>query len=151
MELNHNLTKHIFLAEDDEDDTLLFTEALSEIDKTVVLTHATNGKKLMEILYQRPDQKPDIVFLDLNMPIRNGYECLNEIRANSGRLKDLHVIVLTTSRQKENIDIVFKLGASRYIVKPSTFTGLKSVLAKVLDSDWTQPVSKRDRKNFVIG
>ncbi len=150
MKINPVTSRHIFLAEDDEDDKLLFVEALSEIDKSVVVTYAADGKKLMDILRQDPKPMPDLLFLDLNMPIRNGYECLDEIRSNDSALKNLHVIVLTTSRQKENIEAVYQLGASHYIVKPSSYSGLKSILSKVLKMDWPSAPQRTDRKDFVL-
>ena len=82
-----NNSRHIFLADDDEDDRMFFSDALSEIDNSIVLTEAENGKELMEILHQPPNPMPEVVFLDINMPIQNGFQCLEEIRKDKNDLK----------------------------------------------------------------
>lgn len=150
MPLLHTSPRHIFLAEDDEDDRLLFSDALAELDNSAVITHAQNGKDLMAILNRLPEPLPEIVFLDLNMPIQNGYECLAEIRNNRRGLQDLKIIALTTNGNQDNIDKVYSLGASYYIVKPSNFKALKAIISKVLQIDWLKETLQPERKNFVL-
>jgi DNA-binding NarL/FixJ family response regulator len=149
MAFSQTAPRHIFLAEDDEDDRLLFSDALSEIDHFAVITHAENGKDLMSKLYL-PDPLPEIIFLDLNMPIQNGYECLAEIRNSNTGLRNLRVIALTTNENKDNIDKVYSLGASYYIVKPKNFSALKAVISKALQMDWINETLQPERKNFVL-
>lgn len=150
MNTSKSLPLHIFLAEDDEDDRLLFSDALLEIDSSAVLTEAENGKVLMNKLYISSSHLPEIVFLDINMPLQNGYECLQEIRSNKGNLRNLHIVVLTTDCNKDHIDAVYNLGATYYVVKPENYNGLKSVIAKLLKIDWMHQTVRPDRKHFVI-
>lgn len=148
-----NQTKHLFhiiLAEDDEDDRMLFSDALSEVDSSATLIQAENGKDLMLKLRQQQSEFPDVIFLDLNMPLQNGYECLKEIRNTEPPLRNLRIIALTTNANKDNIDTVYNLGASFYIVKPGNFSGLKSVIAKVLNMEWLTENRQPDRQHFVL-
>ncbi|SNR95572.1 response regulator [Flavobacterium sp. ov086] len=128
--------KNIYLADDDDDDREMFAEALSEIDNTVILTQAQDGQQLMDILYKEPNPLPDIIFMDINMPKQDGLKCLEEIRNQCGNLKELFVIILSTSSDPLIIDKAFDLGATFYAVKPSSFVDLKSFIKEVLQIDW---------------
>src|SRR5688572_16802485 len=109
----------LLLADDDDDDRLLFLDALKELSVPVNLSVAANGEILMDVLAKSP--LTDIVFLDLNMPLKNGFECLEEIRADI-RWRDLPVIIFSTSSQPSAIDQVYRRGAQLYIRKPNDYT-----------------------------
>ncbi|WP_298152002.1 response regulator [Flavobacterium sp.] len=143
-------SRHIYLADDDADDRLLFEDALVEIDCHAQLTFAENGKKLMELLNPPPKPLPDILFLDLNMPLKNGYECLAEIRQDNSRLKNLRIVVLTTSQDERNVEKVFGLGASFYAVKPTDFMKLKQLLEKILAIQWCEKGLQPNKKQFML-
>ena len=96
---------NVFLADDDAEDCEIFEEALREVNAGATLTCSKNGQELMNLLH-RADSKPDVIFLDLNMPIKNGYQCLKEIRENAA-LKHHIVVIFTTSSLKEDIDIMY--------------------------------------------
>lgn len=146
---NTRIQKNIYLADDDDDDRVMFAEALFEIDSTVILTQAQDGQQLMEILYKQTDSLPDIIFMDINMPKQDGLKCLEEIRNQHGNLKELFVIILSTSSDPLVIDKAFHLGATFYAVKPSTFDDLKSFIKEVLQIDWLSP-EKNDLKFRLI-
>ena len=133
---NTRVQKNIYLADDDDDDRVMFAEALFEIDSTAILTQAQDGQQLMDILYKQPNPLPDIIFMDINMPKQDGFKCLEEIRNQCGNLKELFVIILSTSSDPLVIDKAFNLGATFYAVKPSTFDDLKSLIKDVLQIDW---------------
>ena len=143
------IPKHIIITDDDEDDRMLFAEALEEIELPVVVTEASNGAELMDILHKEPVPVPEVVFLDLNMPVKDGFECLQEIRKEKGDIKDLNIVVLSTSSNKATIDKCFELGASYYGVKPHSFGKLKELLSSVLAMDWNT-YEKPDRAHFVL-
>lgn len=126
--------KHILLADDDDDDRLLFTEVLEEISLDAQVTAAHDGDHLMKIL-QSSNALPDVVFLDLNMPMKNGIECLEEIRLNE-RFKNLPVVILSTSAYPGTIERAFEIGAHLYVRKPSDFDSLKNVIQRALSIDW---------------
>lgn len=143
-------TRTILLADDDEDDRELFGDALQEIADAALLHTAGNGIELMEILRDR-SVVPDLLFLDLNMPRKNGHECLSEIRKQDD-LKDITVIIFSTSFQRDTVNSVYDQGASLYIVKPDNFTGLKNVISQALALYERGDLSKgkRDREKFIL-
>lgn len=143
------LSKNIFLADDDEDDRLFFEEALKEVCDDAVLTVAENGDELMEILYRPPVPMPDVIFLDLNMPKKNGFECLAEIK-KSGTLKDLPIIIFTTSLQEESIKKVYSQGANYYVRKPTDFRQLKLIVEKLLAIDWLKEALQPEKERFIF-
>lgn len=145
---NHNSFKHIFLVDDDEDDRVIFAEALLEIDSSYTISEAENGVEMMEFLYRQP--MPDLLFLDLNMPKRGGLECLQEIKTNDRGLQNLKIVILTTSSNPNNIEAAYQLGAAYYAIKPNNFKGMKSLIKNVLDIDWQQTFPA-ERSEFVIG
>ncbi len=121
---------HILLADDDEDDCFLFTAALHEIDIPTQLSTVQNGEQLLQLL-KRSESLPYVIFLDLNMPRKNGWECLKEIKQNE-KFKQLNVVIFSTSFQQEMADRLYESGAMHYIRKPSDFARLKEVLLQVL-------------------
>jgi len=132
---NYDSHRYIYLADDDEDDRSFFSEAIGEIDPSVILKQASDGMQLMEIIHNLSDPLPDIIFLDINMPGINGFECLQEIRKLEGAIHEVRIIILSTSNDPENIDKALRLGATFYAVKPNRFDQLKSFLSDVLKID----------------
>ena len=126
---------NILLADDDEDDRIFFKEALHEVNPNATLNIVENGVELMHRLSCRP--LPDLLFLDLNMPLKNGYECLFEIHSNS-RLRRLPVIILSTSSVAEHINDMLKDLACLYIKKPGTFDELKDHIQFALSLDFSR-------------
>lgn len=143
------LSKNIFLADDDEDDRLFFEEALKEVCDDAVLTVAENGDELMEILYRPPVPMPDVIFLDLNMPKKNGFECLAEIK-NDGALKNLPIIIFTTSLQEESVKKVYSQGANYYVRKPTDYRQLKLIVEKLLAIDWLKEALQPEKERFIF-
>ncbi|WP_426485220.1 response regulator [Flavobacterium sp. 2] len=131
-----NSQRYIYLADDDADDRELFVDALGEVDPSVVLTQAEDGLQLMEILSTISDPVPEILFLDINMPGKNGFECLEEIRKCEGSLREINIIILSTSNDPADIERALELGATFYAVKPNRFDVLKSFVKEVLQIDW---------------
>jgi CheY-like chemotaxis protein len=121
----------ILLADDDKDDRLFFSMALKALTIPTNLATVVDGEKLMDYLSENTDQLPDVIFLDINMPRKNGIECLSEIKQNE-KLKDLPVIVFSTSNSSDKIGQVFKNGAHVYIHKPCDFSQLKQVIFHAL-------------------
>lgn len=137
---------NILLADDDDDDRLLFKDVLREFSKNARLAFAHNGEQLMTML--RSESLPDVLFLDLNMPLKNGIECLEEIR-NDEKLKDLPVVIFSTSSHPGTISRMYDIGAHLYVRKPNDFNNLRKAIYEVLKKDWGHP-SKPPRENFVL-
>lgn len=128
---NHS---NVFLADDDDDDCVLFEDVLKELSLPCNLTIANNGEQLMEKLNSHIFL-PDIIFLDLNMPLKTGFECLKEIRSEE-RFKNLPIVVFSTSAQPSAVDELYKLGATLYIRKPSTYSLLQERIKKIFEINW---------------
>lgn len=135
MTLPQNTPKRIFLADDDLDDCLLFEEALREVCTQSSLTTANDGIELMQAL--ESDILPDLIFLDLNMPRKNGFECLSEIREKS-LFKNVPIIIFSTTAQPEAVYHVYEKGANYFVCKPNTFQLLKNTIHHVLDINWPE-------------
>lgn len=129
------MPKSVFLADDDEDDRLLFEDALREVCLETELTTTRDGEELMNVLEQCVPPPPTVIFLDLNMPRKSGFECLEEIKRTE-KLKDIPIVIFSTSVQQDSINRAYDKGANHYIFKPSTFVLLKRVIEHVLSIDW---------------
>ncbi len=138
----------VFLADDDTDDQMLFEDALREIDDSIDLATAKDGLELLAKLHAAATL-PDILFLDLNMPLRNGFECLEEIRTTP-RFQTIPVVVCSTSSDKRSLDLVYNLGANYYLQKPNSFAQLKEAIAHILALDFQDNVFRPSRAAFVL-
>src|SRR5438067_570012 len=120
--MNSTLKKHksIFLAEDDDDDLSIFQDALNDVKDPCELTVTNDGVELLNHLDEVVPPPPYVIFLDLNMPRKNGFDSLIEIRQSS-KLKDIPVVILSTSCNSDTIDRTFSLGANYYICKPTSY------------------------------
>jgi CheY-like chemotaxis protein len=151
-------TRCIFLADDDDDDCLFFKEAMDELPVTNALTTVHNGEQLMKLL-KTVDELPLLLFLDLNMPRKNGFQCLQEIKQDE-QLKQLNVVIVSTSFQQDVADLLYNTGAQYFIHKPAAFGDLKRVIHKVImimeqtllvsASEQAGRISQPARENFVI-
>jgi len=118
---------YILLADDDRDDALLFQDVLDELTLSTRLEIVFNGEQLMSRLNENSIILPDVLFLDLNMPRKTGFECLSEMKQDE-RLKHLPVIIFSTSMDPKAMDILYKTGAHYYIRKPNEYSKLKKVI-----------------------
>jgi CheY-like chemotaxis protein len=135
---------NLLLADDDEDDCAFFKEALDELLLSVSLVTVNDGVQLMDFLSNNPLKSlPDILFLDLNMPRKSGFECLSEIK-RIDKLRHLSVIIFSTSLDINMVDLMYEKGATYYIQKPGEFSKLKKVIANALsissENNFKQPV-----------
>jgi CheY-like chemotaxis protein len=135
----------ILMADDDEDDRDFARQAIQENRLANELRFVEDGEELLDYLYRRgrfsdpkDSPRPGLILLDLNMPRRDGREALREIKSDPS-LRQIPVVVLTTSKTDEDILRSYDLGANCFISKPVTFEGLVDVV-KVLDRHWLQIV-----------
>jgi CheY-like chemotaxis protein len=139
----------IVLADDDEDDRLFFKDAITSVKVRHDFAMFEDGMKLMEHLADGASQSPHLVFLDLNMPRKSGIECLREIRADE-KLKDIIVVIYSTSSADIDIEATFLAGANIYITKPNSIDKLKALIADVIAVNWQYHTSNLNRENFVM-
>lgn len=140
---------HIILADDDEDDRLFFTDAFDELKIHTKVNTYNDGAALMEYLNSEDAILPEILFLDLNMPKKNGIECLHEIKSNP-KLAHIAIAIYSTSSSEEHIEETFVNGANIYIKKPSDFGTLKKVLSDVVTINWQYQTSGLNKDNFLL-
>ncbi len=139
----------ILLADDDEGDRIIFKEAFSEIKIKTVVQTVNDGVQLMEWLNNKDNPIPHFLFLDLNMPRKNGIECLKEIRGNE-RLKAIYIAIYSTSNNEKDKEETFLNGANVYITKPNDFSTLKQTLYKAVAATLVYEGSKLNRENFML-
>lgn len=135
----------ILLADDDEDDRLLAEDALEESRLANTLKFVEDGEELMDYLHQRGEwaepgaaPRPGLILLDLNMPRKDGRQALKEIKGDP-ELRNIPVVILTTSKAEEDILRSYDLGVNSFITKPVTFDGLVDIM-RLLGRYWFEIV-----------
>lgn len=142
----------ILMADDDADDRLMTREAFEASHLANELRFVENGVELLDYLYRRgkytdpaTSPRPSIILLDLNMPKKDGREALKEIKSDPD-MRNIRIIVLTTSKAEEDIYRTYDLGAASYITKPVTFEALVDVV-KTLGKYWLEIVELGDESH----
>jgi len=140
---------NILLADDDTDDCIFFENALGELLLSTNLTTVHDGEQLMQLLTNVTNELPHILFLDLNMPRKNGFECLSEIKQNK-KLKNLPVVIFSTSFEQEVVNLLYKNGAQYFIRKPALFLQFKKIILYTLTLILQENISQPTKENFVL-
>ncbi|CAD0006747.1 response regulator [Flavobacterium chungangense] len=140
----------VLLTDDDDDDREFFGEAIEDLHLNHPVEFCKNGVELLERLYDKNTNIPDIIFLDLNMPQLSGFETLQKIREDD-MFKNIPVIAIySTSATLDGVKSTFGLGANVYIVKPISFFDLKKIITKVIETDWKEKSTETSIESFVI-
>ncbi|HLP51344.1 MAG TPA: response regulator [Chitinophagales bacterium] len=139
---------HLLLADDDLDDRLFFKEAIDELAIATSVTTVSDGVELMHHL-NSSEEKPHVLFLDLNMPRKNGFDCLEEIK-RSEALNHIPVVIYSTSFDAEMVNVLFEKGAQHYVCKPGDFMKLKQVIHDALIAVVASKNLPASKDNFVI-
>lgn len=140
---------YVVLADDDEDDRLFFIEAFEELKMQTKVSIYKDGVALMDALNQSDSVLPNILFLDLNMPMKSGLECLKEIKEDQ-RFDDIAIAIYSTSASEEDIEDTFVNGANIYIKKPNNFNTLKKILSDVVTMNWQYHTNGLNKDNFLL-
>ena len=127
------MVKKVVLTDDDRDDGLLFKEALQEIDGRIAFEYFEGGREAIDHLTADEYELPDLIFLDINMPVVNGWFCLEEFKRSS-RLAKVPIYIYTTSSHKKEKERALEMGATEFITKPMDFNELKRILKTIVDS-----------------
>jgi len=125
------MNKRFLVIDDDSDDRELFSEALASVDPVIVCDQATDGAEALRRLSMHENDAPDIIFLDINMPVMNGWQFLMRLKSED-KYKHIPVIVYTTSSNVKDKMIADNLGALCFITKPHAFGRLKNMLGVVV-------------------
>lgn len=147
---------NVLLADDDIDDCLFFKEVVEELLLPSNFTTVHDGEQLMQHLTDETIKRPHLIFLDLNMPRKNGFECLSKIKLNE-KLKQLPVIIFSTSFEQGVVDQLYLNGAHYFIRKPSEFSHFKKIIqqaithiATVLSGDNNQNIAQPEKEKFLL-
>jgi CheY-like chemotaxis protein len=144
-----SMQKLVLLADDDADDSDIFKEALEEAACKVRFVRVETGAGVFEYLNDPKKQRPDIIFLDLNMPVMNGWQCLSKLK-NALDFASIPVIMYTTSSHYRDLEIAKDLNAHGLITKPSNPGILVSVLKKILCSLGTNEFNQALKDAYLI-
>jgi len=128
-------SKPILLVEDDRVDMMTVRRAVKDVNISNRVVHMLNGEKALEYLRDPDNKTPCVILLDLNMPKMNGIEFLKVVKADD-TLKQIPVIVLTTSREKIDINESFNSGVAGYVVKPTDYKDFTEAIRKI-NQYWT--------------
>ena len=139
---------NILLADDNKDDQFFFANALKAVPIRAQLNTVDDGEKLMDYLNKNIKNLPNVLFLDLNMPSKNGAECLEEIKTNK-KLKDFPVIIYSTSLNESIADILYEKGAHYFMAKcdlNQLTIQLHRILTLLAGNDFNRPA----RDKFIL-
>ncbi len=139
----------IVFADDEENDRLLFLDALKELKIETKVYTVNDGVELIDYLTQEQQNLPHLLFLDINMPRKNGHECLKEIKAND-KWKDITIAIFSTSMSENDIEETLINGANVYINKPNSFDKLKEVVHRVVTTVYTYQNMFFNKAHFML-
>jgi CheY-like chemotaxis protein len=137
---------NILLVDDDSEESYLFNEALEHSGLHFHLYHANNGNDLMSFLLNEPP--PDLVFIDINMPYKDGLEVLTELR-DSPKFETLPLVIYSTAKNEDSINVCYEKGADLFVIKPNDFDEMVKVIRKVCTINWKSH-NKTPRDKFVV-
>lgn len=135
----------IFYTDDDEDDLELFTDAVESLTQEIILQTYSGGEKLLNAISNEPT-KPNVIFLDLNMPGKNGFDVLNELKGSKEN-SEIPIIIFSTSNEPSIIEKCLNLGANYFITKPVLMKDIIKSIEYSLTIDWKEFIP--DLKTFV--
>jgi CheY-like chemotaxis protein len=136
----------ILLVDDDQDDQYFFREALNHLDGNLKLSSASSHYEALAFLNVHT---PHFIFLDINMPVANGKDCLQYIRSNK-KFDEVHVIMLTTSSNEKDINDCYSLGANLYVSKPLSSSDYAAIIKKIFFLYDRNELRYRSRNEFVL-
>jgi len=143
------MAKKILLTDDDADDAEIFRQALRQVDPTIQFVHVDSGHIFFDYLHDEKNDKPDIIFLDLNMPEMNGWQCLAKIK-NEKKFDEIPVIIYTTSSNPREYEIAQDLDAHGLVTKPSDPKVLKKILDIILSKLGTRQLRDAVKEAYLI-
>ena len=138
----------IFIADDDRDDREIFLEGLEKLPIDKLVSQFDNGVELMKGL-RASSPLPDVIYLDLYMPLQNGFECLTDIR-EIPEFSEIKIIIYSTTYNHNIVDLLKENGANQYIQKPISFNHLNTLLDKSMKSILDTKTDPSLEEQFVV-
>ncbi len=137
----------VVLADDDMDDVMIFELAIRETKIAISLRHAADGEELFKLL---KEALPDIIFLDINMPCKDGVTCIVEIRKNPA-FNHVPVIMYTSYYYADKIDKTYEEGANFYLIKTNSVRDLAENLTRIFSIEWKKYMYFPPKDQFILG
>lgn len=138
---------HVVLVDDDIDDSYIFNTAVQQSNMPIELSIAEDGQKLFNFLDRNPT--PDVIFMDINMPFKNGIECLGEIRANQ-KYSSIPIVMYSTTSNRLNVEACYNAGANLYVVKPNTFDQVDRMVQRLCSKEWALEAKVPTKDDFLM-
>ncbi len=145
-----NTFPYILLADDDMDDCRFFREALEALPFSTSEKAVNDGEELMQLLTNTIEKLPHVLFMDLNMPRKNGFQCLIEIK-NNARLEKIPVVMISTSYDPSVAEALYQNGASYYIKKPIGFSQQQELISLAIQLITEKKILRPTKENFLLG
>ncbi|MCW3082418.1 response regulator [Segetibacter sp.] len=146
VNLTNDLAMHILMADDDKDEFLILQEAAEKAGEKLQLSYAGNWLELWRFILKT---LPDVLFLDINMPVKDGIECLQLLRKER-KYDEVPILIYSTSVSKADIDNAYKNGANYFIVKPNAIDDITKIIKKLLSMGKETLRTVPPREEFVI-
>lgn len=137
---------HILMADDDKDDFFILKEAAEKAGEPLQISYVANWLELWRFFLKTV---PDILFLDINMPVKNGIECLQLLRKER-KYDGIPILIYSTSVSKSDIDKAYRHGANYFIVKPSTIEDITNMIKRLTSMSKETLLTVPAREEFVI-
>lgn len=137
---------HILMADDDKDDFYILKEAAEKAGEPLTISYVSNWLELWRFILKT---LPDVLFLDLNMPVKNGIECLQLLREDR-KYDKVPIIIYSTFVNKNDIDKAYKSGANYFVVKPSAIEDISDMIKKLCSMSKEVLLSTPPREEFVL-
>ena len=129
------LYKVVLLIDDDKEDQEIFSDAIKEVDRSIRFVSEVNSDRAISNLSGSVKDKPDIIFLDMNMPRLNGKQLLSELKREPAT-QDIPVVMCSTFFGDIDVKEITRLGAVHHMVKPTRFIDLCEAISKILSTKW---------------
>lgn len=136
----------VVIAEDDHDDYEILNDVIQNLPLKVIVTRAENGDFLMKLIHEKT---PDIIFLDIVMPCRDGKACIQEIRSDR-KFDNVPIIVYTSLKDLDTIEFCFRSGSNLYVHKPNTYSEIVDVVRKIFALNWKKAHYFPVRSEYVL-
>ena len=136
----------IIIADDDRDDSLYLLTALLSLPLELTIVTVPNGERLIKIL---EFVSPHLIFLDINMPRRNGFEALKHIRSKKNSAQPT-IIMCSTSSSSSDLKMSQELGADLYVIKPNNIKTLNKMVEEIFRRDWSSNTNERIPDKFLL-
>jgi CheY-like chemotaxis protein len=138
--------QEVVIADDDRDDFDILQDVIKSLPLQLIVTQADNGEILMQLIHSRI---PDLLFLDLVLPRKDGRACINEIRSNR-KFDNMPIIIYTSKRDLESVEFCFRSGTNLYVYKPDTYGGIVDIVQKIFAIDWKKISYYPTMNNYIL-